>query len=137
MIRGEFLDFTEKQLNTIKIAKETIEQAKKWERSIEIRPYHHVVSIDELMDEYGVLDSSSHFREQCLGEGFKLLNLYPCYHQGWECDEWGAIGERDSKKYVLETSHGSLQTPKELEEGWKPVFKMIKTLFVRGDEGEE
>ena len=56
------------------------------------------------------LYSSLDFRTQCIKEGFKILNLYPVYHQGWECDYWGAVGEKDSKTYLLETNHGGLVT---------------------------
>ena len=51
-----------------------------------------------------------HFRKKCIGDGFVLIHVYPIYHQGWEMDEWGAIGQKDGKLYILETNHGSLRT---------------------------
>jgi hypothetical protein len=53
-------------------------------------------------------DPTIRFRTKCIKEGFKLRKLYPIYWQGWELDEWGAIGTRDGKEYRLETNHNSL-----------------------------
>lgn len=132
MIRGEFLDISKEDLNTIRVTNDMIEFMKKLDRPIGDRSYYKIVTLDEYHHRYGELECSSNFREQCLFKGFELLNLYPCYHQGWELDQWGAIGKKDGKKYVLETDHGSLQ-PVELQENWKPFFKMVKSFFVKED----
>lgn len=78
MIRGEFLDKTEEQLNSFS---------------------------DSCDDEY---DGTEYFRKKCVKAGFYLKQVYPVYHQGWELDEWGAIATKDGKTYRLETDHGSL-----------------------------
>ena len=54
------------------------------------------------------LDNSLDFRELCIKSGYKLKIVYPIYYQGWELDEWGAIGAKDGKTFRLETNHGRL-----------------------------
>jgi len=119
MIRGDFLNKTEAQLNKMppKISMKMSEAD--WE------------VFDKYMEnEY---DGSDGFRSQCIDAGYYLLKLYPVYHQGWEMDEWGAIGEKDGVQYRLETNHGSL-VPTELKKiSWS--LKSIKLLFF-GDDDE-
>lgn len=107
MIRGEFLDFSTKQINDVK----------------------HISPNCNWDD----LDYSQSFREQCVEGGFKLLHIYPCLHQGWEFDEWGAIAEKNGYKYVLETSHGSIKATK-MKKKWKPEFKTMKIFVFKEDE---
>ena len=107
-IRGEFLDKTEDQLNSFRDQEDP-----NW------------------IDNY---DPSESFRRQCVKEGFHLVHLYPVYHQGWECDEWGAIGTKDGKRFRLETNHGSLY-PQEVEPVF-PILKTIKTLFFGDDDAD-
>src|SRR5271166_5669505 len=98
MIRGDFKDYTKKQINCAKGSK----------------------------SEYTDLEKSLHFRVKCMDAGFTLTGLYPCYHQGWEMDYWGAMGVKDGKRYRLETNHGALQVT---EVGLPlPDVKLIKTL---------
>jgi hypothetical protein len=86
MIRGDFLKISEKDLNDT------------YDIDINLLEYKG----DELYD-------SRPFREVAVNQGYKLLKLYPIYHQGWEMDSWGAIGIKDGKKYILETTHGQLE----------------------------
>ena len=116
MIRGNFESLSISELNDItnkgdnldKLI-ETKPEAGSWESWVQEN--------QEAFDRAQELDrqwissslySSLDFRTQCIEEGFKILNLYPKYYQGWECDYWGAVGEKDSKTYLLETSHGGL-----------------------------
>lgn len=85
MIRGDYIDLTQDELN-------------------------HILDYSELevTDKNMTLMWSDYFRGLCIKEGFELAYLYPCYHQGWE-DEWGAIGTREGMNYRLETNHGRLE----------------------------
>lgn len=86
MIRGDFLTLSKEQLND-----------------------------PEATDDYGPLTVSRLFRKKCADKGYSLLYMYPIYYQGWEMDEWGAVGMLDGDTYLLETDHGSLNaTPKDL-----------------------
>lgn len=53
-------------------------------------------------------DRSESFRERLLKAypGSKIIKLYACYYQGWECDEWAADIEIDGRVFLVETSHG-------------------------------
>lgn len=101
-IRGDFLERTEEQLNSF-------------------------VEADDSVHYWESYDGTESFRRQCIGKGFHLTHIYPMYYQGWECDQWGAIGTKDGKRFRLETNHGSLHT-EELKEGF-PLVRTIKTLF--------
>ena len=102
-IRGDFLEKTEEQLNSF---------------------------ADSGRDCY---DATTSFRRSCVDKGFYLTHIYPIYYQGWEGDQWGAIGTKDGKKFRLETNHGGLR-PEELKEGF-PLVQEIKTLvFGMGEE---
>jgi hypothetical protein len=103
-VRGDFLDKTEEELNAFPVQ-------------------------DVLEGEY---DCTEYFRAKCVEAGFRITHIYPVFHQGWECDEWGAIGTKDGKRFRLETSHGGLN-PVILEEGL-PVLKTIKALFFGDDD---
>jgi hypothetical protein len=120
MIRGESLNISEEDLNTIFIWNEEAVYNK-----VELESYHKVVDFDTYTDKY---DGSSYFRSQCLNEGYYLKALYPVYHQGWEMDEWAATGTKDGKTYDLTTNHGYLKaelTPSLLDT-IKGVFRGIK-----------
>ncbi len=106
MKRGDVLSIKEKDLNTIlsfdHIGPNSSEE--EWDE------YYDYVDTD--------LFRSRFFRIKCMQAGFRLVELYPVYHQGCELDEWGAIGTKDGKTYFLETNHGGLY----------PV-EMVKTSF--------
>ena len=75
-----------------------------------------------------MIDASIHFRANCEHEGFILSSLYPIYYQGWEMDEWGAIGNKDGEEYLLETNHGYLTSIKLSEVDIK--YKLTPMLYV-------
>ncbi len=92
MIRGEFLKFSVKQLQS---------EVPKYDFSSK----KSIAKYDRYPKD---LLASESFREKCMEAGFIIQKLYPVYFQGWECDCWGAIGTKDGKEYVLETNHGGL-----------------------------
>lgn len=69
-------------------------------------------TVEELND-ISLKTDTLRFRIKCVNAGFTIEQVYPIYYQGWEMDEWGAIGRKDGKIYVLETDHGSLM-PEEI-----------------------
>lgn len=99
MIRGDFVSgLSERELNSF----------------VELQKEFDQVLFDKYMDYIGTpLYESEGIRRQGIEAGFKIVHIYPIYHQGWEMDDWGAIGEKDGKRYVLETSHGGLIMPTE------------------------
>lgn len=98
-IRGKYLKMPVKALNVVEVTKDdhSLRNGK--------QAHHKVITANAWLS--GNYDPSASFRDEFLTMGFKLLRLYPMYYQGWECDQWGAIGEKDGKLYRLETSHGS------------------------------
>jgi hypothetical protein len=133
MMRGNFVDLTEDQLNDLTeggnntalvisayekeygeiTSKRGRESWSKWAKKN-----------DKLLREANFKDcdwysnplyGSMSLRAQAIEAGYRIKSLYPCYHQGWEMDAWGATGTKDGKYYVLETSHDSLCTPYEIE----------------------
>ena len=132
VIRGDFVDLTEEQLNDLtdrgttsssifqdyekangKITKKTESAWQEWAKANNDKLLQAAIKDSEW---YGsALYGSIGLREQAIEAGYRIKSLYPCYHQGWEMDEWGATGMKDGKYYVLETSHGSLCTPREIE----------------------
>lgn len=112
-MRGDIINgISEQDLNTIFDAPKKSSTEAEW---------------DKYMEYVGTaLYGSEDLRKQAISAGYKILDIYPIYHlyhQGWEMDEWGAIGEKDGKKWVLETSHGSLQIPQE------PMPGMVRTIM--------
>jgi hypothetical protein len=109
MIRGEFLKFTVKQLNTLED------------------------SYSDLTD----LASSHNFRSKAIRNGYELIELYPIYYQEWEMDSYGAIAKDvvSGDKYVLETGHGSL-SPRRLHKNWKPKFGTMKIFLLDNIDNE-
>jgi len=133
MIRGDFVDLTEEQLNDMadggnhvgkliaEYEKEFGETSSKkgranWEKWAKENETKLLDANLKDCDWYGnPLYGSMSLRSQAIEAGYRIKSLYPCYYQGWEMDEWGATGEKDGKLYVLETSHGGLCTPHEIE----------------------
>lgn len=146
MIRGDFMDLTEAQLNDLTEGGNHVSQVildfekehgdtrtkagraawEKWCKSND----HILRKANELdCDWYtNPLYGSMGLRAQAIEAGYRIKSLYPCYHQGWEMDEWGATGTKDGKYYVLETSHGGLCTPHEIEPSMieKAVINTLK-----------
>lgn len=91
MIRGKYLDKTEKELNSFTDPKELARWMETGKGSFPN-------------------EETEYFRRECIEEGFCLTHIYPIYYQGWELDKWGAIGTKDGKTYRLETGHGSLKS---------------------------
>lgn len=85
-------------------------------------------SFQKWMDADPALESSWCFRRDCIKAGFYLKELYPVYHQGWELDEWGAIGTKDGKEYCLETNHGSL-VPELIPSTGQQLKSFVRDLF--------
>lgn len=141
MIRGDFCDLTEEQLNDLETGGsnnvfQLYEHHGKtdglWEQWVAENRKEFEEACDKDSEECGSpLYSSLHFRKQCVEAGFRLKSLYPCYYQGWECDEWGGTGTKDGKHYCLETSHGGLN-PVEIEFSKieKVVMKVLKFIGV-------
>lgn len=114
MIRGKAIKgLSVKSLNTIELTKSEVEGRAKWKEEFRkpLQTFHKVLDI-EIFDWFESMNhdlhSSRDFREKALEAGYKLTSLYPCYYQGWECDEWGATAIKDDKMYRLGTDHGSL-----------------------------
>lgn len=55
-----------------------------------------------------VYDPSEDFRTEVLNNGFFIKKLIAVYYQGWECDEWACIAEKNGKSFYLSSSHGSI-----------------------------
>lgn len=116
-ITGRFLDIDKKDLNSI--------------REFSDKTFSDAASAEwtEYMDYVGTpLYGSEHFRKQAIEAGYSLEYLYPVYHQGWELDEWGAVGTKDGKRFRLETNHGSLTV-----EDFPSLFQAIKNRLGFGD----
>jgi len=73
------------------------------------------------------LYGSEPLRKDVIALGYKVIKLYPCYHQGWEMDEWGVIAEKGGLKFRFETNHGSLCSPIEYKE--TSLKRMIMTVL--------
>lgn len=124
MIRGNFESFSKEELNDTKtsdavcllidsVDEKVKEDQALWTKWLE----ENKEAFDEAQKKDSDnmrLRSSLSFRRDCLEKGFVLEKMYALYYQGWECDEWGAIGTKDGKTYVLETNHGSLY-PREID----------------------
>lgn len=116
MIIGEKLDIKPEDLNVIPVVKAVDTN----------QPYHRVVTMDELWQNY---NGSDGFREQCLKAGYKLTSLYPVYHHGWEMDLWAADAIKDGKKYFLTTNHGSLEVEEAKEEPGFSLKRLILSIL--------
>lgn len=142
MIRGDTIEqFTAEQLNDVEDHSNNVtlviqefeklhgdSRTKKgraaWEKWAKENDAKLRVAIDKDADWYNSpLYGSQGLRAQCIEAGYKVIDIYPCYHQGWEMDEWGAIGEKDGQKWQLETSHGGLIIPTE------PIKGIVKTVM--------
>lgn len=119
MIRGDTLDIDVKDLNTI--------------REFNLKDPKNQEEFDKYYEYVGSpLYGSEYLRKAILELGeYKILSIYPCYYQGWEMDEWGAIAEKDGKKYAMETSHGGLQAPVEIED-FSLIRSVMKILNIGG-----
>lgn len=124
MIRGNFEILTAAELNDLTdggdhldklIGDQSFESPGSWDKFIadNKEAFETANNLDQAWIK-SPLCSSLYFRQTCIEEGFKILSLYPIYHQGWECDYWGALGEKNGKTYLLETNHGGL-TPYEID----------------------
>lgn len=109
----ENTDLSEDELNTIRAT----ENDKNYS-------FIKIVDIHKLYDKY---HNSNDFREKLLRKGYKILTLYDCYHQGWEGDEWGAIVEKEGKKYWVETNHGAF----EFIEQKNIILDIVSSIFKR------
>lgn len=51
---------------------------------------------------------NGHARKPLASRILEVVNEYPCFHQGLECDEWGwVVRHADGSMSIVETSHGS------------------------------
>lgn len=64
--------------------------------------------LSTIRDAKGNADFSYTFRKKVIGEGYIISKLYAVYWQGWECDEWSCIAEKDGVFYTIDTNHGQL-----------------------------
>ena len=124
MLRGDFVNCTEEELNSLKYDGGHVAalcggveyDQKSWKKFLE-QYAEEFYAASEKDSEWSdsPLSKSINFRKQCVEAGFRIQSLYPIYYQGWEMDNWGAIGTKGSKHYILETSHGNLCKPLKIE----------------------
>lgn len=104
-IRGEFVNVSLEELNRVAEFEGNRDKVKK-EYNGDIPPYFMFVSRNAYLSSDLTADG---FKRTCLDRGYKLIHIYPIYYQGWEMDQWGAIGLKDGKRFRLETNHGQLE----------------------------
>jgi len=48
------------------------------------------------------------FTNRVKEKGYKVVHVFPVLYQGWECDEWAAVVEKNGSVKLAQTNHGSL-----------------------------
>ena len=71
------------------------------------------------------LADSFTFRKTVVNAGYKIVQLLPVFHQGWEMDEWAAIVEKEGRIYKATTNHGSLSVQATWPEGTRIITDWV------------
>lgn len=138
MVRGWFIDISHEELNLIKAIDDLVDTLiaargrteKEWNDFVENNPGIYEVARNKDKDWHGSpLYESYWLRSQAVNAGFKIEKIYPIFYQDSEMDEWGLIGVKDGKKYILETELGILKEPREIKSFEKNEMSVLNIEF--------